>query len=112
MFGLFVIALVTLVADEPHRAACHATSLDPLTVADASDNTLLDDSAPPAGFDPAPWRADYLELREALSTGYANLEWALAHRGLDPYALDRRTLATIEAARSDLDGLGDRCSAS
>ena len=61
--------------------------------------------AAPAGFDPSPWRADYLELREALSTGYANLEWALVHRGLDPYALDQRTRAAIDAARSDLDGL-------
>jgi hypothetical protein len=63
-------------------------------------------AAPPAaGFDPAPWRADYLELRDALSAGYANLEWAIAHRGIDPYALNRRTLAAIDAARSDLDGL-------
>ncbi len=61
--------------------------------------------AAPTGFDPSPWRADYLELREALSTGYANLEWALVHRGLDPYALSQRTLAAIDAARSDLDGL-------
>ncbi|HWO21595.1 MAG TPA: S41 family peptidase [Kofleriaceae bacterium] len=59
----------------------------------------------PAAFDPSPWRADYLELRDALSTGYANLEWALVHRGLDPYALDQRTLAAIDAARSDVDGL-------
>jgi hypothetical protein len=62
-------------------------------------------AAPPPGFDAAPWRADYLELRDALSAGYANLEWTLAHRSLDPYALNRRTLAAIDAARSDLDGL-------
>src|SRR5688572_30417151 len=34
---------------------------------------------PPPAFDPSPWRADYLELRDALSAGYANLEWAIAH---------------------------------
>ena len=59
----------------------------------------------PRGFDPAPWRADYLELRDALGAGYANLEWTLAHRGIDPVALNQRTLAAIDAARSDLDGL-------
>jgi hypothetical protein len=59
----------------------------------------------PQGFDPAPWRADYLELRDALGAGYANLEWMLAHRGIDPFALNQRTLAAIDAARSDLDGL-------
>src|SRR3954465_2972619 len=57
------------------------------------------------GYDPAPWRADYAGLREALGAGYANFEWMLAHRGIDPYALNQRTLAAIEAARSDLDGL-------
>ncbi len=61
--------------------------------------------SPPPAFDPSPWRADYLELRDALSAGYANLEWAIAHRGIDLHALEQRTLAAIDAARSDLDGL-------
>jgi hypothetical protein len=59
----------------------------------------------PAAFDPSPWRADYVELRDALSSGYANLEWTIGHRGIDLHALNQRTLAAIDAARSDLDGL-------
>lgn len=60
---------------------------------------------PPPRFDPSPWRADFLELRDALGSGYANLDWALAHRRIEPHALSQRMLAAIEAARSDLDGL-------
>ncbi|MEM9489530.1 MAG: S41 family peptidase, partial [Myxococcota bacterium] len=57
--------------------------------------------ARPGDFDPAPWLADYVQLRDALSAGYANLEWTVAERGLDPFALDSQAVAAIRDARDD-----------
>jgi hypothetical protein len=56
-------------------------------------------------FDAEPWIEDYLQLRAALSAGYANLEWAIEHRDIDPLALNERTMQAIRQARDAHDAL-------
>ena len=46
------------------------------------------------------WIADYLELRERVARSYANLEYAREH-GVDLAALDARTRASMESARTE-----------
>jgi Peptidase family S41 len=48
----------------------------------------------------AAWLQDLEQLRDAMSAGYANLEWQ-AQRGLDLPALYARTQSRIEAAQDD-----------
>ncbi|MBV8341411.1 MAG: hypothetical protein JO173_03435, partial [Gammaproteobacteria bacterium] len=36
-----------------------------------------------AAFDPSPWLEDLGEIRAAVATKYANLEWQVLERGLD-----------------------------
>ncbi|MDI6625303.1 MAG: hypothetical protein QME55_11285, partial [Brevundimonas sp.] len=57
--------------------------------------------APPPAFDSAGWVADLEQVRQAMSAGYANLEWAVTEREapLGPlFAVGRQRL---EAARSE-----------
>jgi len=56
-------------------------------------------------FDVEPWIEDYLQLREALSAGYANLEWAIERREIDPFALNERTLQALRRSRDARDAL-------
>lgn len=49
------------------------------------------------------WREDYRALRSFISTDYANLDWAVETRDLDPVALNHDTLAAIDAAQNDDD---------
>ena len=51
-------------------------------------------------YDPRPWLADYTRLKRDMAQGYANLDWAVAKRGLDLTALDRQTTARLENAHS------------
>jgi hypothetical protein len=48
------------------------------------------------------WLADYAQLKVDLAQGYANLDWMVAHRGLDLPALDARTTAALEGSVSRL----------
>ncbi len=61
---------------------------------------LLAASADVLTYDPQPWLADYTRLKRDMAQGYANLDWAVAHRGLDLPALDRETTARLENAQS------------
>jgi C-terminal processing protease CtpA/Prc len=56
-------------------------------------------------FDVEPWLEDYLQLRQALSAGYANLEWAIERREIDPFALNERTLQALRRSRNARDAL-------
>jgi len=51
-------------------------------------------------FSPAPWLQDLDQLRDAMTTGYSNLEWQ-AQRGLDLPALYARARQRIAAAHDD-----------
>lgn len=51
-------------------------------------------------FSPAPWLGDLDQLRDGMSTGYANLEWQVG-RGLDLPATEARARARILAAHDD-----------
>lgn len=53
-----------------------------------------------ATYDAAAWRRDYTHLKRELAQNYANLDWAVEHRGLDLVALDDRTSAAIGNAHS------------
>lgn len=53
------------------------------------------------GFDRAGWLADLHEVRDAMSAGYANLEWAVAVRGMDLKATYAEAQREIEAASDD-----------
>ena len=55
-----------------------------------------------ATYDAAAWRADYVHLRTELAQGYANLDWMVERRGLDPVALDAATDRAIADAHSRL----------
>ncbi len=54
-------------------------------------------------FDPKPWLEDLAQTREALSTKYANLEWAVFDREANLNALFADTQKRIEAAQSETD---------
>ncbi|HEX4534937.1 MAG TPA: S41 family peptidase, partial [Rhizomicrobium sp.] len=64
---------------------------------------VLSAQAAPA-FDRAGWRADLAQLRDAMSTNSANLEWAVSGRGMD-------LKATYTAAERGLDDAQDDASA-
>lgn len=65
--------------------------------------------APPPGeapaFDRASWLADYDGLKDTMARGYANLDWIVAHRGLDLAALDRSVTARLGAAMSETEAI-------
>lgn len=52
-------------------------------------------------FDRDEWIADYEQLREHVVVHYANLLWIIDERGLDPVALDRRTMQRLHDADTD-----------
>lgn len=55
-----------------------------------------------AGFDPAPWRQDYAQLKRTLEREYANLAWfASPQGGVDLPALDRATARALDGAEND-----------
>jgi len=58
-----------------------------------------------AEFDPGPWLADYEALKATIARGYANLDWIVAHRGLDLVELDRRITAKLAAARNQREAI-------
>jgi hypothetical protein len=47
------------------------------------------------------WLEDFAQLKREMSDHYANLEWAVEHRGLDLKQLSERTEARLRRARSD-----------
>jgi hypothetical protein len=51
------------------------------------------------------WLADYAGLKASVQQGYANLDWIVAHRGLDLADLDRRTIERLAAAQSRADAV-------
>lgn len=55
---------------------------------------------PAPAFDREVWLADYAGLKRTMAQGYANLDWIVAHRGLDLPALDKSTTTRLEAAES------------
>lgn len=61
---------------------------------------LLAAAADVLTYDPQPWLADYTRLKRDMAQGYANLDWAVEHRGIDLTALDRQTTANLENAHS------------
>lgn len=54
-------------------------------------------------FDPAPWLADLGQMRAALTSGYANLDWLLTEREFDLGGLFARAEAALRQTRSDGD---------
>lgn len=58
-----------------------------------------------ATYDATPWRADYAHLRTELAQGYANLDWMIQRRGLDPAALDAGTDRAIADAHSRIQAI-------
>ncbi len=52
-------------------------------------------------FDRAAWLADYAQLREHTTAVYANLQWSLRERGVDPAQLHAQTLEQLHAAGTD-----------
>src|SRR5262249_61729971 len=50
---------------------------------------------------PENWVADYEAMRDYIADNYANLEWSIEERRIDPYRLNTQTLAAIRAAHSD-----------
>lgn len=52
-------------------------------------------------YDPAPWLADFAQLKTALAAGYANLDWKVSRGEVRPYELARATDSAIRAAGSD-----------
>lgn len=60
---------------------------------------LLTGAAP--AFDPQPWIEDWGQVEQALTTKYANLEWAAFDRGLDLKRMFADTRRRIRAARDD-----------
>lgn len=59
----------------------------------------------PTAFDPTPWLEDHAQLRDALTVGYANLQWTIEAHRIDPVELDRRIVAGLKGSRSDRDAL-------
>jgi Peptidase family S41 len=55
----------------------------------------------PTAFDPGPWLLDLEEIRSAIATKYANLEWQVVDRGVDLEQLFARARQRLEQARSD-----------
>lgn len=47
------------------------------------------------------WLEDFAQLRREMSDHYANLEWAIEHRGLDLKQLSERTETRLRQARRD-----------
>src|ERR1700736_497081 len=58
-------------------------------------------AATPPTFDPKPWLEDLEQVRESLSTKYANLEWAVLQHEIDLTTLFNETKAGIASATSD-----------
>jgi hypothetical protein len=54
-----------------------------------------------AAFDPRPWLEDLQQVREALLTKYANLEWVVIEREVNLESLFASTTSRLEAATSD-----------
>lgn len=52
-------------------------------------------------YDPAPWLADFAQLRDSIAAGYANLDWKVSQGEVDPYDLTRATDSAIRAAGSN-----------
>lgn len=55
-------------------------------------------AAPSLESERAAWLADYAALKESMAKGYANLDWIVAHRGLDLVELDRATTDKLRNA--------------
>ena len=47
------------------------------------------------------WLEDFAQLKREMSDHYANLEWAVEHRGLDLKQLSGRTETRLRQARND-----------
>ena len=58
-------------------------------------------AANPPSFDPKLWLEDLEQVRESLSTKYANLEWAVFEHEIDLTTLFNETKARIASATSD-----------
>lgn len=52
-------------------------------------------------YDRATWQADYASLKASLAQHYANLDWAVSHRGLDLVAIDLAVTQELASARSN-----------
>ncbi len=57
-------------------------------------------AAAPATYDRAAWIADFEALRDAMTRGYPNLEWAV-ERGMDLPALQKLAISRLETATDD-----------
>jgi hypothetical protein len=75
-----------------------------LTASALSAEEAAPDAADLAG-QRAAWLADYAGLKASMQQGYANLDWIVAHRGLDLAALDRRTMERLQAAQAKADAV-------
>lgn len=62
-------------------------------------------AAQPDSWSPEPWLEDLTELRTALETKYANLQWLLTERELDLAGLFDRAGGALRGARSDSDAV-------
>jgi hypothetical protein len=54
-----------------------------------------------ASFSPRPYLEDYRALREHISKSYANLEYLLQYYEIDPFELNAKTVAAINASKNE-----------
>jgi hypothetical protein len=71
-----------------------------LAIATAFLASLSAFAATPPTYDRAAWLADFESLRDTLTRGYPNLEWAV-ERGMDLPALQKLAISRLEAATDD-----------
>ena len=65
------------------------------TSAVSAEDAVPSATAPVSAAEREAWLADYAGLKTSMQQGYANLDWIVAHRGLDLADLDRKTLEAL-----------------
>ena len=72
-----------------------ASALLVATSAVSAEDSALAETPTVSAADREAWLADYAGLKTSMQQGYANLDWIVAHRGLDLADLDRKTLEAL-----------------
>ena len=80
-----------------------ASALLVATSAVSAEDSALAETPTVSAADREAWLADYAGLKTSMQQGYANLDWIVAHRGLDLADLDRKTIDRLAAAQSRAD---------
>ena len=82
-----------------------ASALLVATSAVSAEDSALAETPTVSAADREAWLADYAGLKTSMQQGYANLDWIVAHRGLDLADLDRKTIDRLAAAQSRADAV-------